>query len=135
MSIQPKEILYTKSRNEAHSTYFHITNSNILAKRLRGVAIGYRLIGEYLVVAKAVCLKLDNYNKPFGRALVDARLDSVSVQENGKDICYSNNRMLSLYRENDLNSFFHTRNVKLNEFTKFEINMFISDNVVGLVKC
>jgi len=74
-------MIYTPKRNDAKTRYLHIDkfrNTN-----LKKVTVGYRILGDYLVIALSKCHKEDKFVKKVGNAFVDARLDSVSLSEDG----------------------------------------------------
>ena len=74
-------MIYTPKRNDAKTRYLHIDkfrNTN-----LKKVTVGYRILGDYLVIAISKCHKEDKFVKKIGNEFVDARLDSVSLSEDG----------------------------------------------------
>ena len=76
-------MIYTPKRNDAKTRYLHIDNFNLKNANLKKVTVGYRILGDYLVIALSKCHKEDKFVKKVGNQFVDARLDSVSLSEDG----------------------------------------------------
>jgi len=74
-------MIYTPKRNDAKTRY--IDNFNLKNANLKKVTVGYRILGDYLVIALSKCHKEDKFVKKVGNQFVDARLDSVSLSEDG----------------------------------------------------
>jgi hypothetical protein len=73
-------MLYTPVRNTAKSKYSHIRAKN---SQKGGLTVAWREIGDNLVYSISICSEQDMFNKKLGRDLCDARLDSISVLEDG----------------------------------------------------
>jgi hypothetical protein len=73
-------MLYTPIRNTAKSKYSH---NRVKGSQKGGFTLAWREMGNNLVYAVSICSDKDMFNKQNGRELCDARLDAVSLSEEG----------------------------------------------------
>jgi len=101
-------MLYTNKRNWAKTTFHHV-NADI-----GGISIGWREVSHDTVVySMAFCSTKDTFNKKTARDLINTRLDSVSVSDDG-GIQYPEvlDRMIEVYTLQDIHLY-------LSEFGNF----------------
>jgi hypothetical protein len=73
-------MLYTEIKNTAKSHYFHQRKGD---SQKGGYTVAWRELGDNLVYSVAVCSDKDMFNKQTGRELCDARLNAISLSEEG----------------------------------------------------
>jgi hypothetical protein len=107
-------MLYTEIKNTAKSHYFYQRKGD---SQKGGYTVAWRELGDNLVYSVAVCSDKDMFNKRTGRELCDARLNAVSLSEEGSVQIPLNIEKFILVANLDYIKFKLIRSVDLGMFT------------------